>query len=262
MKTEKNIIEKADARIVKTVRKLRSVNENNEIDNNEQKKNNTPIEKRVPSNSTSDKTNSSLINNNNNINNVSALYKRGSKSNILTPIINKGNNDINQRISIDGSLRLEDKKNVFNYDTLKKYNKRPKTEFQKNILSENNIIKYKGEFVNLIKKDKELQNLIEKSDIIKDGNYENYAEKFFKQPYFLYVLEMLILEDIQESNTLKVFRQNKNLLPIKVVKENFFRDEIKKHLISKTSQIEYKRSSQQLIKNIDQYMDKISQFEI
>ena len=113
-----------------------------------------------------------------------------------------------------------------------------------------------------IKKDKELQNLIEKSDIIKDGNYENYAEKFFKQPYFLYVLEMLILEDIQESNTLKVFRQNKNLLPIKVVKENFFRDEIKKHLISKTSQIEYKISSQQLIKNIDQYMDKISQFEI
>ena len=101
MKTEKNIIEKADARIVKTVRKLRSVNENNEIDNNEQKKNNTPIEKRVPSNSTSDKTNSSLINNNNNINNVSALYKRGSKSNILTPIINKENNDINQRISID-----------------------------------------------------------------------------------------------------------------------------------------------------------------
>lgn len=73
---------------------------------------------------------------------------------------------------------------------------------------------------------------------------------------------MLILEDIQESNTLKVFRQNKNLLPIKVVKENFFRDEIKKHLISKTSQIEYKISSQQLIKNIDQYMDKISQFEI
>ena len=108
MKTEKNIIEKADARIVKTVRKLRSVNENNEIDNNEQKKNNTPIEKRVPSNSTSDKTNSSLSNNN--INNVSALYKRGSKSNILTPIINKGNNDINQRISIDGSLRIEEKK--------------------------------------------------------------------------------------------------------------------------------------------------------
>jgi hypothetical protein len=73
---------------------------------------------------------------------------------------------------------------------------------------------------------------------------------------------MLILEDISESNTLKVFRQNKNLLPIKVVKENFFREEVKKNLNTKISQIEYKNTSQELFKNLDNYKDIINKFEI
>ena len=252
---------KADVRIVQTVRRLKSLNKENELNNSEQKLNDIPIEKRIASNSTIDKT---IISSNNNINNNISLIKRGSDSNILTPILNKGKvSDNSLRMSIDGSIKMEDiKKSVFNYDILKKYNKKPKTEFQKNILSPNNIIKYKGEFVNLLKKDKELQNLIQKSNVIKDDDYDVYAEIFFNQPYFLYVLEMLILEDITESNTLKVFRQNKNLLPIKVVKENFFREEVKKNLNSKISQMEYKNTSQDLFKNLDNYKDFINKFEI
>ena len=265
MKTDnKKEEKKVDARVVQTVRKLKSINKENNIDNNEKKLNEIPIEKRIASNSTADKTILSS-NNNSNVNSHISLIKRGSNSSIPTPILNKGKNyDINQRISIDGSLRMDDsKKIVFNYDTLKKYKKKPKTDFQKNILSPNNIIKYKSEFVNLLKKDKELQNLIEKCNIINNNDdYEIYVEKFFSQPYFLYVLEMLILEDITESNTLKVFRQNKNLLPIKVVKENFFRDEVKKNLSTKISQIEYKNASEDLFKNLDQYIESIKKFEI
>ena len=262
MNSEKLIQEnKADVRIVQTVRRLKSLNKENELNNSEQKLNDIPIEKRIASNSTIDKT---IISSNNNINNNISLIKRGSDSNILTPILNKGKvSDNSLRMSIDGSIKMEDiKKSVFNYDILKKYNKKPKTEFQKNILSPNNIIKYKGEFVNLLKKDKELQNLIQKCNVIQDDDYDVYAENFFNQPYFLYVLEMLILEDITESNTLKVFRQNKNLLPIKVVKENFFREEVKKNLNSKISQMEYKNTSQDLFKNLDNYKDFINKFEI
>ena len=198
------------------------------------------------------------------MNNNISLIKRGSDSNIPIPLLNKGKlNDNSLRFSIDGSIKIDDsKKVVFNYDNLRKYNKKPKTDFQKNILSSNNIIKYKGEFVNLLKKDKELQNLIQKCNVIQDDDYDVYAENFFNQPYFLYVLEMLILEDITESNTLKVFRQNKNLLPIKVVKENFFREEVKKNLNSKISQMEYKNTSQDLFKNLDNYKDFINKFEI
>ena len=262
MNSEKLIQDnKADVRIVQTVRRLKSLNKENELNNSEQKLNDIPIEKRIASNSTIDKT---IISSNNNINNNISLIKRGSDSNILTPILNKGKvSDNSLRMSIDGSIKMEDiKKSVFNYDILKKYNKKPKTEFQKNILSPNNIIKYKSEFINLLKKDKELQNLIQKSNVIKDDDYDVYAEIFFNQPYFLYVLEMLILEDISESNTLKVFRQNKNLLPIKVVKENFFREEVNKNLSTKISQLEYKNTSQELFKNLDNYKDLINKFEI
>ena len=262
MNSEKLIQDnKADVRIVQTVRRLKSLNKENELNNSEQKLNDIPIEKRIASNSTIDKT---IISSNNNINNNISLIKRGSDSNILTPILNKGKvSDNSLRMSIDGSIKMEDiKKSVFNYDILKKYNKKPKTKKQKNILSSNNIIKYKGEFVNLLKKDKELQNLIQKCNVIQDDDYDVYAENFFNQPYFLYVLEMLILEDITESNTLKVFRQNKNLLPIKVVKENFFREEVKKNLSTKISQLEYKNTSQELFKNLDNYKDLINKFEI
>ena len=252
---------KDDVRIVQTVRRLKSLNKENELNNSEQKLNDIPIEKRIASNSTIDKT---IISSNNNMNNNISLIKRGSDSNIPIPLLNKGKlSDNSLRFSIDGSIKIDDsKKVVFNYDNLRKYNKKPKTDFQKNILSSNNIIKYKGEFVNLLKKDKELQNLIQKCNVIQDDDYDVYAENFFNQPYFLYVLEMLILEDITESNTLKVFRQNKNLLPIKVVKENFFREEVKKNLSTKISQLEYKNTSQELFKNLDNYKDLINKFEI
>ena len=262
MNSEKLIQDnKADVRIVQTVRRLKSLNKDNELNNSEQKLNDIAIEKRIASNSTIDKT---IISSNNNMNNNISLIKRGSDSNIPIPLLNKGKLcDNSLRFSIDGSIKIDDsKKVVFNYDNLRKYNKKPKTDFQKNILSSNNIIKYKGEFVNLLKKDKELQNLIQKCNVIQDDDYDVYAENFFNQPYFLYVLEMLILEDITESNTLKVFRQNKNLLPIKVVKENFFREEVKKNLNSKISQMEYKNTSQDLFKNLDNYKDFINKFEI
>ena len=61
---------KADVRIVQTVRRLKSLNKENELNNSEQKLNDIPIEKRIASNSTIDKT---IISSNNNINNNISL---------------------------------------------------------------------------------------------------------------------------------------------------------------------------------------------
>jgi hypothetical protein len=73
---------------------------------------------------------------------------------------------------------------------------------------------------------------------------------------------MLILEDIQEANTLKVFRKNPNILPLKVVKENYFRDEVKKFLNVKYSEIQYKKESDKLFKDLDSYIERIQEFKI
>ena len=76
MNSEKLIQDnKADVRIVQTVRRLKSLNKENELNNSEQKLNDIPIEKRIASNSTIDKT---IISSNNNININSSLIKGGS----------------------------------------------------------------------------------------------------------------------------------------------------------------------------------------
>ena len=251
----------ADARIVQTVRKLKEVN-NVEQEKKEERKNSRGLSSKKRKNikhSTMDPIPEKKLSNNLNLNN---------NKNLSRPVTGKLHiNESISKFAIDGSLKpgsiQNEKKQIFSYDNLKRYNKKPKTEFQKNILSPNNIIKYKGEFVNLLKKDKEINKLIEYTNVVKNDDYELFARNnFFCKPYFLFALEMLILEDITESNTLKVFRQNKNLLPIKVVKENFFREEVKKHLNTKISQLEYKNTSQELFKNLDNYKDLINKFEI
>ena len=83
---------------------------------------------------------------------------------------------------------------MLNYKTLKRYKKKENIAFQKNLLSPENIIKYKEEFVSMIKKDKNIKNLLEKLNLIDEDNYMNYVENnFYIKPNFLFVLEMLIL---------------------------------------------------------------------
>ena len=152
---------------------------------------------------------------------------------------------------------------VFDYETLKKYKKRKISDFQKNLLSKKSLDKYKEECVNLINKDIEIKTLLSQLGINKSDDYEIYINNnFFSKPHFLFTLEILILEAVEEANTLKVFRTNKNVLPLKVVKENYYRDEIIKDLKIKTYEIEYNNKYKNLIKNLDNFVDDLKKYEL
>ena len=252
----------ADARIVQTVRKLKGVN-NIEQDKKEERKNSRGVSSKKRKNikhSTMDpvpekKLSSNLPNINNN-------------KNLSRPVTGKIHiNESISKFAIDGSLKQgnfqNEKKQSFNYENLKRYNKRGKSEYQKNILSPTNLEKYKEEFILFLQKDKEINKLIENTNVVKNENYEFFArQNFFCKPYFLFTLEMLILEDFHEANTLKVFRKNPNVLPLKVVKENYFRDEVKKYLNVIYSEMEYQKESDRLFSDLDSYVKRINEFKI
>ncbi len=172
------------------------------------------------------------------------------------------NKIINSKIQLDGSLKTNNyhenqKLHVFDYETLKRYKKKQNIAFQKNLLSPENIIKYKEEFVSMIKKDKKIKNSLAKLNLIDEDNYMDYVENnFFNKPHFLFVLEMLIFNEVEQANTLKVFR-TKQIVPLKVIKENYFRNEINKELEKKIYQLEYENKAQNLITNLDNFIEKM-----
>ena len=152
---------------------------------------------------------------------------------------------------------------VFDYETLKKYKKRKISDFQKNLLSQKSLEKYKEECVSLISKDIEIKTLLEQLGINKDDDYVKYVNNnFFNKEHFLFTLEILILEAVEEANTLKVFRTNKNVLPLKVVKENYYRDEIIKDLKIKTYEKEYNSKLKNLMKSMDSFINDLKKKEI
>ena len=282
---EKNI-KPADARIVQAVRKLKSSKINDQMvevrknqeeikksqnisnkpvklinaSNEEQltKKAFTPINQIVKINNT----NSSLVNINNSNNNIN----NNGKSNMIKRDISKSSSK--NKISIDGSIQKPNTSSTnktnktFDYETLKKYKKRQKSDYQKNLLSKKSIDKYKEECVNLIKKEPEMKKLLAQIGINKDEDYLLYiTNTFFNKPYFLFSLEILILEAVEEANTLKVFR-TKNVLPLKVVKENFYRDEILKDLKLKIYDGEYSNKYNNLMQQLDNFIDNLKKEEV
>ena len=280
-------VKPADARIVQAVRKLKSskivdqsievrknqedikqsqnksISINNTISQQKTKKALTPITQQNKNN-----TNDNIINisnSNSNINNNIINNQNKNNINIVKRDISKSSSK--NKISIDGSIikpntsSTSTNKTVsktFDYETLKKYKKRQKSDYQKNLLSKKNIDKYKEECVNLIKKETEIKNLLAQIGIIKDEDYLLYiTNNFFSKPYFLFSLEILILENVEEENTLKVFRTNKNVLPLKVVKNNFYRDEIIKDLKLKIYEGEYNNKFNNLMKSLDNFIDSL-----
>ena len=288
---EKNINsgKPADARIVQAVRKLKSskiieqkveIRKNQEdtkqsknilnkpvlITNtiNEQKtKALTPITQKNKNNS-----GNNIINVKNSNENISKSNNQN-KNNIFKREISKSSSK--NKISIDGSIVKPNTSSTtnksinktFDYETLKKYKKRQKSDYQKNLLSKKNIDKCKEECVNLIKKETEIKNLLSQIGISKDDDYLLYiTNNFFIKPYFLFSLEILILETVEETNTLKVFRTNKNVLPLKVVKENFYRDEIIKDLKLKIYEGEYSNKYNNLMKSLDNFINSLKNNKI
>ena len=70
-------------------------------------------------------------------------------------------------------------------------------------------------------------------------------------------MEILIIEAVEEANTLKVFRTNKNILPLKVIKENYYRDEILKNLKLKIYENEYEDKFINLMKSLDEFINNL-----
>ncbi len=288
MDSQTNSVKPADARIVQAVRKLKSskiVDQAVEVRKNQEdikqskhlttkpiKINNTNIEQPTKKALTpitqqnKNNTNNNIINVSNSNNN---LINSQNKNTIIKRDISKSSSK--NKISIDGSIvkpntsstTNKSTNKTFDYETLKKYKKRKTNEYQKNLLSKKSIEKYKEECVNLIKKEPEMKNLLAQIGIIKDEDYFIYINNtFFNKPYFLFSLEILILETVEEANTLKVFRTNKNVLPLKVVKENFYRDEIIKDLKLKIYDGEYSNKYNNLIKSLDNFIDSLKSEEL
>ncbi len=292
----------ADARIVQAVRRLKSTRQKENLvevrkNQEEQKNQKLILRKSININNNNQENNSNknastilhpiiskknsfIINNSNdnliNINehnNIINNDRRINQSNtlILRKNINiSKNNHSNKRISIDGGLGKpgtsstnKSQNNTFDYETLKKYKKRKLSEYQKNLLSKKNLDKYKEEFISLINKDIQIKTLLDKIGINNDDKYLNYiTDNFFEKPHFLFTLEILILEAVEEANTLRVFRTNKNVLPLKVIKENYFRDEILKSLKLQIYEDEYENKYNNLMKNVDDFIDKLKLNEL
>ena len=277
------LIKPADARIVQAVRKLKSSKGDQTIEVRKNQENikgtknisSKPIIINDSTNEPKGKKALTPINQQNKINNTNDNIINVNKSNS----INQNKNNIPKRdisksssknkISIDGSLikpntssttnkTISNNNKTFDYETLKKYKKRQKSDYQKNLLSKKSIDKYKEECVNLIKNNTEMKNLLSQIGINKDEDYLLYiSNNFFNKPHFLFALEILILETVEETNTLKVFRTNKNVLPLKVVKENFYRDEILKDLKLKIYEGEYSNKFNNLMKKLDIFIDSL-----
>lgn len=296
MENKSTIKKSADARVVQAVRRLKStrqkddnmeVRKNQEdvkhptiikgkpgyINNNNQgqnQKNSSNLTLINPLNKKTMITNNDSIINNNNHNSI-ILNNNNNNTGSSIPKsrdINKSQSKI--KITIDGSQKPSTSSTnktttnkVFDYETLKKYKKRKISDFQKNLLSKKSLEKYKEECVNLISKDIEIKTLMEQIGINKEDDYLIYVNNnFFSKPHFLFTLEILILEAVEEANTLKVFRTNKNVLPLKVVKENYYRDEIIKDLKIRIYEGEYKNKFKNLMKSLDGFIDELKKKEI
>ena len=250
MEEEKVPSKPADARIVRAVRKLKSniSHKNNQLEENKAK----DIKSNIKTMSREAKRKSTQILSGKNLSPL---------TNIVPTNKQKPQNKISSsKIQLDGSLKTnvqESKVKVFDYETLKRYKKKQNIAFQKNLLSPDNIFKYKEEFVSMIKKDKNLKIMLNKLNLVDEDNYMDFVENnFFSKPHFLFVLEMLIFNEVEQANTLKVFR-TKQVVPLKVVKENYFRNEINKELEKKIYQLEYENKAQNLINNINNFIDNL-----
>ena len=245
MEEEKVPSKPADARVVRAVRKLKSniTQSSNTLEENKAKESKTESSKAISRDTENESDKNLKILSNKSINNI--RQKIPSKNS-------------NNKILIDGSIKPpDDKPKTFDYKTLKRYKKRQNTSFQKNLLSADNINKYKEEFVGIIKKDQNIKSMLAQLNLIKDDNYMEYIENhFFNKPHFLFVLEMLLFDEVEQTNTLKAFRTKKSV-PLKVIKENYFKDEITKELQKQLYQNEYESKAQNLLNNLDTFIQNM-----
>ena len=267
---------RADARVVKTVRRLRSTKTNKAQPGTMTAKNNENhniINQKRHLNSNGSTEDLSMLRRSKT--KIVSSDSRSAKTTNDTLITNNPKNiklntkESLSKISIDGGVSKPPTSNTqkktyqpYNYQNLKRLMKN-RTEYQKNILSSTNINKYKNECINMIHNDKELKSMLMKFNLVTDSHYDGFLENvMFSQKHFLFRLEMLILNDIQESNTLKVFSTNKKRQPIKVQKENFYKEEIRRYFMKKIYDDNYSNKLNNLLININKHIENLNNLEL
>lgn len=119
-----------------------------------------------------------------------------------------------------------------------------KTEFQKRLMSENNINKYKTMCIVMLKDDDDCKKMCEFCGIT-PNTYEQFIENnFFSDKIFLYKLEALL-----------------NLDSSKQKKEKFFKEEIKKFFELKALDIQYEHKMNKLHSSIEKHIMNIKNYE-
>ncbi len=125
-------------------------------------------------------------------------------------------------------------------------NYKTKSEFQKRLMSENNIIKYKSMCIVLLKDDEELKKLSEFCGFTPNGFDNLLEEYFFSDKVFLYKLEVLLSS---ESNLNKL------------KKEKFFKQEIKSRLEFKSMDLQFEQRLSKINFAFDSHVKNIQNFE-
>lgn len=262
---KENQIKKADARIVQAVRNLKStknlitpLNQGQDSTNDEVQPNNNnkEIENESKSNKTSNKQLSHLNGLNKQLSKKmesSRISIDGEKQSLISNINMKP--QMNRR----STARLPSSSKIL-IDNLRK----PKTTYQKNILCETNLIKHKQTCINLLKTDDQLKKLCFNLKIGDEQINNILQEHLFTNKTFLFKLEMIILNDMNENSSYnKIHSVNKGKgTSFKVIKDIFFKDEIKKLFEIKWCDDQFEKKRRNLNYNISKHIDEIMNFDL
>jgi hypothetical protein len=125
-------------------------------------------------------------------------------------------------------------------------NYKTKSDFQKKLMGESNLNKYKNICIGLLKEDDQLKKLCEFCGFLPNFFECLLEEQFFSDKVFLYKLEVLLSTDTNLS---------------KIKKEKFFREEIKDKLEFLSYDIKYKQKINKMNSMHDNHLINIQNFD-
>jgi hypothetical protein len=154
---------------------------------------------------------------------------------------NMSNKSLNNQVQIQSKGQIGISKGAFNANNYK-----TKSDFQKRLMGENNLNKYKSLCIGLLKEDDELKKLCEFCGFLPNYYDVLLGEQFFCDKVFLYKLEILLSSD-----------SNLN----KAKKEKFFKEEIKDKLEFLSYDIKYKQNINKMNYAFDNHLIIIQNFD-
>lgn len=169
----------------------------------------------------------------------------------LNKRFSKISNSTNKQLMTSSSKQIKFSNNNLIPSMLK-----TKSEFQKRLMNESSITKYKSMCVSILKDDEEIRKLCESANLLsnmatsngfvlkENYNLEKFLdENFFSDKYFIYKLESLLESDVS-----------------KLKKEKFFKEEIKSFLGLKILDLQYESKLKSLDIRLENHLKNIENF--